>query len=181
MLGPRANLRESMSGWFRALFLFSSFGPLYGVLCLGLIIQKLYIPASVAGVATLAAIYVFLFLRSGFKSNQPFKDRADVLAQLDENILNYLIAYLPPLLIDDLGSGAKVAPALAFYAVVVTLMASSNTLYVNPFFLLLGYRIYRVRRTSGRTVIVITKKLEIVGNEELNLYEVQRSRLYFAD
>ncbi|RAK68719.1 hypothetical protein [Phenylobacterium kunshanense] len=170
-----------MSGWFRVLFLFSSFGPLYGVLCVGLAVQKHFAPAAFAGAAAIASIYVFLYLRSGFKDSQPFQDSAEVQAQLDENILSYLVAYLPPLLIDDFQNLAKVAPAAGFYVLVLALMLRTDTLYVNPFFILLGYRIYRVKLISGRTVTIITKKLEIVGSEKLNLYEVQPSRLYFAD
>lgn len=170
-----------MSGWFRALFLFSSFGPLYAVLGLGLTIQKLDKPALVAWLASAASVVVFLYLRSGFRSSPVFHSKLTVDSQLDENILSYLIAYLPPIFIDNFKSAEKYAPASAFYVILFALMIRIDTLYVNPFFIVCGYKIYRVRLESGRSAVVVTRRREIGKDEVLNLHELDSSRLYFAE
>lgn len=170
-----------MSGWFRALFLFSSFGPLYAVLGLGLTIQKLNEPARIAWLAFAASVFVFLYLRSGFRSKPVFHSKMEVVGQLDENILSYLIAYLPPIFIDNFKTPEKYAPASAFYFLLIILMARIDTIYVNPFFIMCGYKIYRVKLESGRLAIVVTRKREIGKDEVLNLHELDSSRLYFAE
>jgi hypothetical protein len=170
-----------MSGLFRALFLFSSFGPLYAVLGLGLTIQKLPKAAFWAWLACAISIAVFFWLCRGFKSGPVVHLKVEVQGQLDESILSYLIAYLPPILIDNFKLPEKFVPAVAFYIVLITLMTRIDTLYVNPFFIVCGYKIFRVKLESGRSVILITRKREIASGEVLNLHELDSSRLYFGD
>lgn len=170
-----------MSGWFKGLFLFSSFGPLYALVALGLMAQGHWL-MSIGPIATFfLALGTFEFLRDGFKRRKPFKDQARSPSQLDENIIGYLIAYLPPLLVDDFQNISKIIPATAFFVTVVLLLFKIDSIYFNPFFLIYNYRIYRVTLVSGRTVVVITDKPEIVEGDKLNLYEVQSSRVYYAD
>lgn len=172
---------DGMSGWFRALFLFSSFGPLYAVLGLGLTIQNLAKPALIAWIASALSVFVFLYLRSGFRSGPVFHSKLEIDAQIDENILSYLIAYLPPIFIDNFKLPEKYVPAGAFYAILFVLMIRIDTLYVNPFFIMCGYKIYRVKLESGRSAVVVTRKREISKDEVLNLHELDSSRLYFAE
>lgn len=170
-----------MTSWFRALFLFSSFGPLYAVLALGLYVQNHCVGASVAVAAFVLSFLVFLKLRSGFKKNSVFHAKVQTESMLDENILTYMITYIPPFLIDDFSKPEKFIPALGFYVVMVALMLRTETIYVNPYFLWFGYRIYRVTLESGRPAIIVTRRDEVVSGDLLNLYEVHASRLYFAD
>lgn len=180
-----------MSAWYRILFLFSSFGPLYMLLCLELTIQHDWqktgfrgggvIGMSVAGAAFLLSFFVFTWLRSGFRANSPSRYKVDPLTSLDENVLTYMLSYFPPLMIDDFSSTAKVVPAIMFYVVMTAIMFCADTMYVNPYFLLFGYRIYRVKLPSARSVILVTRKTEVRPDELLNLYEIQPSRLFYAD
>ena len=180
-----------MTLWYRALFLFSSFGPLYFLLCAGLAVQHDWtkegwkggdvIATLCVGILFLLSFVIFLFLRSGFKSNSISRYSVDEISSLDEAILTYLIAYLPPLMIDDLSSIAKVVPLAIFYLIMTTVMLLSDTMYVNPYFLLFGYRVYRVKLPSNRMVIVVSRKRELLPGELLHLYEVQPSRLFYAD
>jgi hypothetical protein len=170
-----------MSGWFRMLFLFSSFGPLYAVLALGLYVQNHAFHALLAATTAVTSFLVFLKLREGFVRKSPFWSKIDVEAALDESILSYLIAYLPPLLIDDFNKPEKFIPAIGFYFVVITLMLRTDTIYVNPYFTWFGYRIYRVKLASGCPIILVTSRKYVASGDELSLYEMQPSRLYFAN
>jgi len=170
-----------MSGWFRALFLLSSFGPLYALLAVGLWFQGAHGPAVVAATAFVSSFLLFLKLRSGFKRQSVVRNKVELIESLDENILTYLISYLPPVLIDDYSDPKKTGPLIVFYVVAVVLMLRTNTIYVNPYFLVFGYRIYRVTLTSGRPAIVVCNRPELVTGDELNLYEIESSRLYFAE
>jgi hypothetical protein len=170
-----------MSGWFRTLFLFSSFGPLYAVLAVCLHVQKHHFAAQLTWIVAAASLLVFLKLKSDFKQKSVFYNQVAPIGSLDENILSYMIAYLPPLLVDDFSRAEKVVPVAAFYAVVGVLMMLVDTLYLNPFFLMFGLRIYRVQLESGRTVVLVTRLREIAANQRLSLYEIQESRFYYAE
>lgn len=120
-------------------------------------------------------------LQAGFKAKSPVHNEVTVNGPLDEAILTYLIAYLPPLIVDDFSKPEKFVPAALFYIVVILLMFRADTVYVNPFFLLCGYRIYRVTLESGRPAIVVTRLAEVASVTRLSLYEIQPSRLYYAE
>jgi hypothetical protein len=180
-----------MSLWYRTLFLFSSFGPLYLLLCGQLAVQYdwgkgdwkggIVIAIGATGGAFALSFLVFMRLRAGFQSNSPSRQVVEPLESLDNNVLNYLIAYFPPFMIDNFMSLTKVVPVIIFYIVMIVIMIRSETLHVNPYFLLFGYRLHKARLPSKRSVILVTKKSEIMPEELLNLYEIQPSRVFYAD
>ena len=179
-----------MTAWYRARFLFCSFGPLYLLLCVGLAVQHTWSMASmrnydtivmaIAACAFALSILVFQNLRRSFAAASPSRYAASPVESLDESVLGYMLSYIPPLMIDDLGSIAKVAPAVVFYAVFILILLRTDTMYVNPYFLLFKYRVFRVELPSRRSVIVITNKSEIMPGEILSLHEIQPSKLYFS-
>lgn len=83
-------------------------------------------------------------------------------------------------MIDDLSSAAKVAPATVFYAVLILIMLRTDTVYVNPYFLMFGYRIFRIELPLRRPVVIITKIKVVIPGDNLTLHEIEPSRLYFA-
>src|SRR5579863_3991880 len=103
-----------MSGWFRTLFLLSSFGPLYAMLAVGFWVQGGRAAAAVAVAAFIGSFLLFLKLKSGFNRASVLRNKVALLESLDENILTYLISYLPPILIDDYSDPKKVAPIIIF-------------------------------------------------------------------
>jgi len=179
-----------MTVWYRARFLFCSFGPLYLLLCIGFAVQHHWaqsgfwhadtIAMTVSAAALVLSLVTFLQLRAKFEVGSPSRFAVEPIESLDDAVLSYMLSYLPPLLIDDLASAAKVVPAVVFYLVLGFILLRTDTMYVNPYFLLLGYRIFRVTLPSKRTVIVISKSTEIVPGETLTLHEIQPSRLFFA-
>lgn len=171
-----------MTAWYRCLFLFSSFGPLYLVVSVSLFIQTGFsTAASFAAAAFVLSIVVFLKLKQGFDSSSPSQQRVDSVQNLDESIISYMLSYMPPLMIDDYSSLSKVAPALIFYVVLILIIFRTDSIYVNPFFLLFKYRIYKATLPSGRSVILISKKNQILRQELLALYEIQPARLFYAE
>lgn len=179
-----------MTAWYRARFLFCSFGPLYLLLFVGLVVQHKWAGASLwskytllmalAGGSFIISLFVFQSLRNSFLSASPSRCKVVPIESLDESVLGYMLSYIPPLMIDDLNLLAKVAPAIVFYVVLILILLRTDTMYVNPYFLLFKYRIYRVQLPSKRAVVIITKKAEILQDETISLYEIQPAKLYFA-
>lgn len=177
-----------MTIWYRILFLFSSFGPLYLLLGVSLAVQHNWekglgydlIVLAIVACAFLLSIYVFLRLQRGFSTASPSYRQIKPTGALDENVLSYMLAYIPPLIIDDLTSVAKVAPAGVYYFVLFLVMAKTDTIYVNPYFLFFNYRIFRAELPSKRSVVVITKRPEIRPGATATLHELQPGKMYFV-
>jgi hypothetical protein len=170
-----------MTVWFRAIFLFSSFGPLYLLLATSLYVQGF--PGWHWALLLFAlSVCIFLFLRSRFKRKSVFRKRVKIEGSLDESIFAYLVSYLPPLMTDDFTETKKLAPIVVFYIVTILLLFRSEATYINPYFILFGYRIIQVRlEGSNRSVVLITMREDLVDDEIVSLYEVQPSRVYFAE
>lgn len=179
-----------MTAWYRARFLFCSFGPLYLLLCVGLSVQHTWTKANlrdydtfvmaISACAFVISILVFQSLRKNFSAASPSRYAVSPLESLDESVLGYMLSYIPPLMIDDLSSSAKVVPAIVFYIVFILILIRTDTIYINPYFLLFKYRVFRVELPSHRPVVIITKRSEIIPGETLSLHEIQPSKLYFA-
>lgn len=104
-----------------------------------------------------------------------------VEGRLDEGIITYLISYLPPILIDDLARTSSAVPIALFYVFIVFLFTRTDSLYVNPLFLMFRYHVFRVRlQASARSVILISTNQDLVDNALIDLYEVQSGRVYFS-
>lgn len=170
-----------MSGWFRALFLFTSFAPLYLLIGASLWIQGFrlwWIALLAAGLA----LATFLLLERRLTYKSPFRQQVTFESSLDESVFSYMLSYLPPIMIDNFSDLKKVTPVIGFYIVSAFLLFRSSVVYINPFFMALGYRIHIGRlHESGRTVVVIVRGFTPIDGEILKLHEVQPARLYFAD
>jgi hypothetical protein len=170
-----------MSGWFRAIFLFTSFAPLYLLLCASLYAQGFrlwWVALLIAGLA----ICAFIFLEKRLTRKSVFRKKVVFESSLDESVFSYMLSYIPPLMIDDFSDMKKLVPVIGFYIVTVFLLFRSSVIYINPFFIALGYRVYIGRiHESGRSVVIITRDKAPIDGEVLNLYEVQSSRLYYAE
>lgn len=171
-----------MSGWFRAIFLFTSFAPLYLLLGASLYVQGFHlwwIPLIVTGFAIIA----FLFLERRLTRKSVFRQRITFESSLDESVFSYMLSYVPPLMVDDFSDPKKLVPVIGFYLITVVLLFRSSVIYINPFFIALGYRVYIGRmHESGRSVVVITRNITApIDGELLDLYEVQPARFYYAE
>lgn len=170
-----------MTSWFRLHFLFSSFGPLYALIAIVFLVQGNLISAVIAALLAACALLTFLALAAGLKKKSSFGSVIQLDGPLDQHILSHLISYLPPVLVSNFAAWEQLAPALGFYLIVFGIMMKADTIYVNPFFLWFGYRIYQVRLDTGRQVTVVTKRKSTVSGDRLTLFEVDATRLYFAE
>jgi len=177
-----------MTRLFKAIFLFSSFAPLYFLLAIGLAVQRWdrseYGLAGTFGVwiATLLLIlsyFAFIYLRRGLAITQPMREEVSSPQAADESVLSYMLSYIPPLLIDDFSNPEKSVPAICFYIVLIIMMGATQTIYVNPYFLLSGCRIFKAK-ISGKPVTIITTRDFLPESELITLHEIGLSSLYYA-
>lgn len=169
-----------MKTHFRAMFLFTSFAPLYLLVAVTLAVRCHWWPAAAWGALFLLSLLVFWILLRQLTRAIPINKRVVSADRLDSDILSYVVSYLPPLIAQDLSALPTYIPLAVFYVTVVTLLFHSRNLYVNPLFMLAGYNIFKLEAGLTRPIVAITKKNDLFPNDEIDLYEVQTSILYFG-
>lgn len=170
-----------MKGHFRALFLFTSFAPLYLLIGVVLGVKCQWGGASIWLAIFLLSVLVYAVLIRHLKRASQIHKSVVSAERLDSDILSYVVSYLPPLISQDLDSVVTYIPLFVFYITVLTLLFHSRNLYVNPLFMLAGFSVFRVDVGLSRPVVVITRKKDLFPQDGIALYEVQTSVLYFGE
>jgi len=68
----------------------------------------------------------------------------------DENVVSYIASYLIPFVTFPLATPEQVVAILIFVAVLLVLYISSNMLYINPMFNLIGWHLYEITIESDQ-------------------------------
>ena len=164
-----------MTPFFKFIFLFSSFGPLFIVFAI-----KSYYDKGLPGFLWTIFVLVFLMsiivfvsatrkIRSGIGKTYKIVD----VKTKDAEIFPYLMTYIPPLIFRDLSKPEVYLPLFVLYGIICLLYMRLDAPYLNPYFLLFGYRIYEAKLEPSRNVVtVITHRRPISGTEELKMIEL---------
>ena len=172
-----------MTAWFRFWFLFSSFGPLYLIFAVKLAYNNgvpfwlQYVFYTMFG----AAVIVFIIVARGLKTKNglPF-ELTDVKAK-DNEVFPYLMSYIPPLIARDMAQAEVYIPLLILYGIIFTGYMRLDSPYLNPFFIIFGYRIYEAKISSTKKVItILTRGGRIASSETAILYEIGVGDLYYC-
>jgi hypothetical protein len=88
---------------------------------------------------------------------------------------------MPPIFLGDMLRTSNIVPVIGFYIVMILLMLRSDLLYINPYFILFGYRVHRVVINTGNAVVIVSRGGIIREGALLTLREVARSSLYVME
>jgi hypothetical protein len=173
-----------MTSWFRFWFLFSSFGPLYLIFAIKLWLNEGVTRAAAwtALTAFVLSIVVFAIIRSQLRSDNgtPF-DLVDVKPK-DSEIFSYITTYIPPLITRDMSTPDVYWPLIVLYAVIALAYMKLDSPYLNPFFILFGYRVYEGRMKDSRTLVtIISRRRRLTGTDRVTLYEIGTGDLYYCE
>ncbi len=105
-----------------------------------------------------AAIYFAMEYWTFSKSDRIIKVKS--ISRRDENILMYVIAYLPPFFSVQFDHTEQIFALLWFYIIFAFSYVSLGLFYLNPMFIMRGYRTFTVIAESGEEYIALIK-----GNE----------------
>ncbi len=83
--------------------------------------------------------------------------RVKSISRRDENILMYVIAYLPPFFAINIGLYGQLLALAAFYVVFSITYVKLNLYYLNPMFVFRSYRSYTIVSDSGAEYIALIK------------------------
>lgn len=170
-----------MTAFFKFIFLFSSFGPLYLVFAI-----KAHFGDGLPNVisisfacAFIASIAVFAFAGKKMRGGIGKTYRIVDVKTKDAEVFPYLMSYIPPLIFRDLSKPDVYLPLIVLYVIIALLYMRLDAPYLNPYFLLFGYRIYEAKLEPSRNVVtIIACRRPISGSEQLELTELSAGVYY---
>lgn len=171
-----------MAGPFRLLFFFSSFGPLYLIFAVKLYYNHgfTWMAPALFGTLSVLSFISFLLIRRNLSSNNGTKFKVSDLKAKDSEIFSYITTYIPPLITRDVSEPEVYLPLAILYTIIAIAYLRLDSPYLNPFFTLMGYRIYEGKLGSTKSVItIIAKRPPTVVSGEMILHEVGTSDLYY--
>jgi hypothetical protein len=97
----------------------------------------------------------------------------------DLEVFPYLMAYIPPIAFRDIDRPETYVPTIILYSVISLLYLRLDGPYLNPFFLLFGFRIYEAKLEPSRNVVtVIACRRPVSSNEEIQMTELSAGVYY---
>jgi len=100
------------------------------------------------GIVSLAVMFLYIGRRKHIGGVS--QARITGVEKRDENVVSYIASYLIPFVTFPLATPEQVVAILIFVAVLLVLYISSNMLYINPMFNLIGWHLYEITIESDQ-------------------------------
>jgi hypothetical protein len=139
-----------MSGFGKFLLFFSSWFPAYAMVGLISLDGHKRMPYLAFGI-TVVSIAVYFFMERIIFARGPRSLKILEISRKDENILMYVIAYLPPFFSVDYAKIGHLLALCLFYVIFSITYVMLDLYYLNPMFVLRGYRTYAIKADGSET------------------------------
>ena len=172
-----------MAGPFRLLFFGSSFGPLYLIFAI-----KLFFNSGVATYVAWAfvslfvlSVLAFLFISKRLESGNGTPFKVSDVKPKDSEIFSYITTYIPPLIVRDMSDPGVYLPLVVLYGVICAAYLRLDSPYLNPYFIISGFRVYEARIAKSRNMVtIISYRRPLAGTDEVILHEIGTSDLFYC-
>lgn len=171
-----------MTHFFKTLFVFSAFAPLYLIIALKLLMDDEKCWGGIFLGTTAIAAAIGCYLATNLEVGEAKKHKLTDVESIDSEIFPYLLTYIPIIIENDITKGTAAIPLAALYLLVLLLYIRLDSPYLHPVFALLGYRIYSAKTgTNELPIVVISRGRRLAGKDEAMLHEVGTSDIYYCD
>jgi hypothetical protein len=149
----------------RLILFLSSYAPLFVIIALRAWRDSRHLAVGIAIVAILSVIVLFVFLRTARKLSAE-KVGISSISSRDGDAMSYIVTYLLPFLAVTLSDPTDVVSLCIVLFVIGLLYVNSNMIYTNPVLNVVGYHIFQVQDSDGKTSALISKRSYIrIGSE----------------
>tara|TARA_R110001606_G_scaffold336059_1_gene484017 strand:+ start:312 stop:836 length:525 start_codon:yes stop_codon:yes gene_type:complete len=169
---------------FYAYLLLSGFLPINFILLAKSIEQKQYLAAwcmlILVNLGMFATVRVVSILRTREKADS-FIIKSST--PIDESILVYVVTYIPLLLGVDFTKTSGVVSLVIFYIVMAVVFVRSKTLFVNPIFMVMGWRFFDAKiESEGEeiSVLLIAKRPKLKDGVNYRLRRITNLQTFIA-
>lgn len=106
---------------------------------------------------TIASVAIYFWMERLIFRRAPQSLKIKSISRRDENILMYVIAYLPPFFAVNVGLYGQLAALALFYVVFSITYVKLNLYYLNPMFIFRSYRTYTLVSEGGEEYVALVK------------------------
>ena len=152
----------------RLVLFLSSYAPLFLILALRSWADNYRVALGLAGLAVLSVIVLLAFLRQARTLAADKVSISSVISR-DGDAMSYIVTYLLPFLAVNFHEIRDVVSLSLVFFVIGLLYVNSNMIYTNPVLNILGYHVFEVEHSEGKTTALICKRTYVRTGSELNV------------
>jgi len=165
----------------KILLFLSSYSPLFLLLIIKISDKIAIIPILLVIVTLILACIPFLLIKVFTKfKNKEAPVTIKEINYKDGDTMSYVVTYLLPFL-SITGTPKDVISIFILFFVLMILYINSNLVFINPVLSMFGYHIYEIQTTSNKTLILITKKDQLVVSSQVNLIKLDTNTYYLGE
>lgn len=171
---------RKLRSWVKIALFLSSYIPLYLII----IARNWWTTVEVGRytIPWIAVFFVALTIFSGYalrkvlslrRSEEPKPRDIDSYRRKNDLLTNYLVAYIVPFANIDLTTIGGWAALLVFFFVLASIQINSDQLYTNPVLALIGYDIYEIDDSDGRSSdLIVIKRNENISGQSIDVVQI---------
>jgi drug/metabolite transporter (DMT)-like permease len=155
----------------RLILFLSSYAPLFLIITMRGWRDNRHLAVGLAIVAVLSVIVLFTFLHIVQKLSSGKVSVSSVISR-DGDAMSYIVTYLLPFLAVKLNDPTDVLSLGIVLFVIGLLYVNSNMIHTNPVLNIVGYHIFEIEDSNGKTTALICKRSYIRTGSEIDAISV---------
>jgi len=155
----------------RLILFLSSYAPLFLIIAMRGWRESRHIAVGLIVVAVLSLVVLFVFLRAAQKLSAG-KVVVSSVTSRDGDVMSYIVTYLLPFLAIKLNDPTDIASLGVVFVVIGLLYVNSNMIQTNPVLNIVGYHIFEIEDSDGKTTSLICKRSYIRTGSEINAVSI---------
>jgi len=155
----------------RLILFLSSYAPLFLIIAMRGWRHSRHLAVGLAIVAVLSVIVLFAFLHTVRKLSAGNATVSAVKSR-DGDAMSYIVTYLLPFLAVKLDDPADVVSLGIVLFVIGLLYVNSNMIYTNPVLNIVGYHIFEIEDSDGKTTALISKRSYIRTGSDVEVISI---------
>jgi hypothetical protein len=155
----------------RLILFLSSYAPLFLIIAMRGWRESRYLALALAIVGVLSVVVLFAFLHTAHKLSASKVRVASVISR-DGDAMSYIVTYLLPFLAVKLNDPTDLISLGIVFAVIGLLYVNSNMIHTNPVLNIVGYHIFEIEDSDGKTTALVCKRSYIRTDSEIDAISI---------
>lgn len=141
----------------RTVLFFSSFFPLFAILAILSYKHGIFWSIGFLSIGLISLLTLKVYLQYMTRKVNPEIVEIQTFQHCGEEMLNYMLTYVFPFMVDFTQSMALLISFGIFFFVLAYLFVSNNMIHINPMLNFFGYHLYEITTPDGETHCLVSK------------------------
>ncbi len=155
----------------RLILFLSSYAPLFLIIAMRGWRDSRHLAIGLAIVAAFSVVVLFVFLHTVQKLSAGKVSVSSVISR-DGDVMSYIVTYLLPFLAVKLNDPTDVISLGILFVVIGLLYVNSNMIHTNPVLNIVGYHIFEIEDSDGKTTALVCKHPYIRTGSEIDAISI---------